>query len=366
MLTRRVRMQIAAFIAVALVGVSYAGARYAGLDRLFGPRGYVVTVELATSGGIFENAEVTYRGVTIGRVGTLRLTDDGVAVPLDIEPGTPPIPSDVEAVVANRSAVGEQYVDLRPQSKGRPFLHNGSVIPEEDTKTPLPVEELLTNLDDLVKSVPKDSLRTVVDELGKAFRGRGGDLQTILDTTREFTAEAQEHLPQTKKLLADGVTVLETQNDQAAAIRSFSEDLRLVSEQLKASDGDLRKVIERSPRAAEQVSGLLDETGPALTDLIGNLTSTAELTATKTDGLEQLLVTYPLIVSGGFTVQPGDGTAHFGLVTNLFDPMPCVYEETERRPGNELAPVPLNTEARCKLPPGSPTAVRGAHNAPGK
>ncbi|RCW46788.1 phospholipid/cholesterol/gamma-HCH transport system substrate-binding protein [Halopolyspora algeriensis] len=366
MLSRKVRIQIAAFVAVALVGVSYAGARYAGLDRLFGPRGYVVTMQLADSGGIFSNAEVTYRGVPVGRVGNLRLTDNGVAVPLDIEPSAPPIPENVKAVVAQRSAVGEQYVDLRPQSTGGPYLDGESVIPQQATETPLPVEDLLTNLDALVKSVPKDALRTVVDELGKGFAGTGPDLQKILDTSSDFVAEAQQHLPQTRKLLEDGKTVLATQNEQGSAIRSFSEDLRLVSEQLKRSDGDLRAVIEQAPATARQLSGLLRETGPQLTNLVRNLTSTSEMLATKTDAIEQMMVTYPLVTAGAYTVTPGDGTAHFGLVVNTFDPMPCYYESTEKRAGNELAPVPLNTEAQCKVPPDSPTAVRGARNAPGR
>ena len=40
--------------------------------RLFGD-GYVVTADFAESGGIFTNAEVTYRGVAVGRVDRLRL-----------------------------------------------------------------------------------------------------------------------------------------------------------------------------------------------------------------------------------------------------------------------------------------------------
>ena len=32
-------------------------------------------------------------------------------------------------------------------------------------------------------------------------------------------------------------------------------------------------------------------------------------------GIEQILVTYPNVVAGGFTVAPDDGTTHFGLVT---------------------------------------------------
>ncbi|MEV0701466.1 MlaD family protein [Saccharopolyspora sp. NPDC050389] len=367
MLTRRVRLQIIAFIAIALVGVSYAGARYAGLDRLLGPRGYVVTLQLADTGGVFNNAEVTYRGVPVGRVGDLKLTGTGVEVPLDIESSAPRIPRDVQAVVTNRSAVGEQYVDLRPKRDDGPFLENGSVIAQESATTPLPVESLMTNLDAFANSVPEDSLRTVVSELGTAFRDNGGHLQTILDTSREFTTAAQEHLPQTVQLLQDGKTVLATQNEQGSAIKSFGEDLRLLSESVKNSDGDLRAVIERAPPAARQVSAFLQE-NQQLGPLLANLTTTSQVLAKRVDGIEQVMTLYPAIVTASNTVVPGDGTAHFGLVLNVFDPLPCTkgYESTERRAGDDFREMPLNPNAHCAEPPGSDTSVRGAQNAPGQ
>ena len=58
--------------------------------------------------------------------------------------------------------------------------------------------------------------------------------------------------------------MLATQAAQGSAIRSFSGDLRLLAEQLKDSDGDLRRLIAVVPPAAEQVSALLRESGPNL------------------------------------------------------------------------------------------------------
>jgi phospholipid/cholesterol/gamma-HCH transport system substrate-binding protein len=363
---RKTRLQIGAFILIALIGVSYVGARYVGLGHLVGSSGYVVTMQLADSGGIFSNAEVTYRGVTIGRVGTMRLTADGIEVDLDIEPSAPPVPNDLEAVVANRSAVGEQFVDLRPKRDAGPFLAAGDVIPRTSTKTPPPVDNLLSNLDAFAKSVPADSLRTVVDELDLAFSGTGPDLQVLLDNTRSFTQTATEHLPQTKALLQDGLTVLNTQVAQGSAIRSFSGDLRLLAEQLKKSDGDIRNLITVSPQAADQVSALLRESGPNLGVVLANLLTTSNILVTRLDGLEQIAVTYPLVVGGGFTVAPGDGTAHFGLALNVFDPAPCTvgYEATQIRQGTDTTPVALNTQAYCALAKGSASTVRGAQNAP--
>ncbi|WP_158844906.1 MCE family protein [Saccharothrix deserti] len=367
MIPGRTKVQIVAFVLIALLGVSYVGARYVGLGRLFGASGYVVTMQLADSGGVFTNAEVTYRGVAVGRVGQMRLTADGLEVDLDIDPSAPAIPADLEAVVANRSAVGEQFVDLRPRGEDGPYLEAGSVIPRTATKTPPPVDALLTNLDEFAKSVPTESLRTVVDELDLAFSGTGPDLQVLLDNTRVFTQAATEHLPQTKALINDGLVVLNTQAAQGSAIRSFSTDLRALAEQLKNSDTDIRRLIGVSPQAAEQVSALLRETGPNLGVVFANLLTTGNILVTRLDGLEQIAVTYPIAVGGGFSVAKGDGTgAHFGLALNVFDPPPCTvgYEATKIRQGTDTTPAELNTQAYCALARGSATSVRGAQNAP--
>lgn len=367
MLSRKVRVQIFAFVLIALVGVSYAGFRYAGLARLFVNTGYQVNVNLADAGGIFDNAEVTYRGVPVGRVGTVQLTGDGVSVPLNIQNDAPKIPKDVQAVVADRSAVGEQYVDLRPRSDKGPYLQDGSTISQQNTEIPPPVQNLTMNLDQFAKSVPENSLQTVTRELGTAFRNNGGNLQTIIDTSREFTNEAQQHVPQTKQLLADGQTVLQTQNEQGSAVESWSQDVNKLSNQLKSSDPDLRHVIQQAPPAAKQIDDALRENSPQLGQLIGNLTTTSQLLATKHNGIEQMMVTYPAAAGGGYSVLPGDGKAHFGLVLNQFDPLPCTagYQGTQPKAGNDTTPSPLNTNAHCAEPPNSPTDVRGARNAPG-
>ncbi|GLZ30546.1 ABC transporter substrate-binding protein [Lentzea sp. NBRC 105346] len=363
MITRGTKVKIVAFVLIALLGISYVSANYVGL---FKRSTYTVTMQLADSGGIFSNAEVTYRGVTIGRVGAMRLTPDGIDVDLEIQPDAPRVSADTEAVVANRSAVGEQFVDLRPKNGDGPYLQAGSVIPRSATKTPPPVDNLLTNLDAFAKSVPTDSLKTVVDELHNAFNGTGGDLQVLLDNTQSFTQAAKDHLPQTTALLRDGKIVLTTQAAQGSAIRSFSADLKLVAEQLKVSDGDLRRLIAAVPPVSEQVSGLLRESGPNLGVVFANLLTTSNILVTRRDGLEQIAVTYPLAVGGGFTVVPGDGTSHFGLALNLFDPAPCTvgYEGTKIRKGTDTTPAALNTQAYCALARGSATSVRGSQNAP--
>jgi phospholipid/cholesterol/gamma-HCH transport system substrate-binding protein len=361
---RGTKLQLLAFLVLTVFGVSYVSARYVGLgDALLGD-GYVVTADFDESGGIFANAEVTYRGVSVGRVDRLRLAEDGVHVDLRIDEGVE-IPADTAAVVENRSAVGEQYVDLQPRSTGGPYLAAGDRIRERETDTPLPTETLLVNLDRLVRSVDKRDLVVVIDELGAAFAGSGRDLQRVLDSGDALTRAAVEALPETTRLIDDGETVLATQRASGSAIKSFAEDLADLSDTLRTSDGDLRKVLDGGIVTAEQVRTLIRENQASISALLANLITSGQVTVARLDGLEHVLVAYPDNVAGGYTVVPGDGTSHFGLVVNS-DPPSCKkgYEGTKQRTPAATSDVPANTAARCAEPRGSKTNVRGAQNAP--
>ncbi|MEV0067372.1 ABC transporter permease [Amycolatopsis sp. NPDC050768] len=117
---------------------------------------------------------------------------------------------------------------------------------------------------------------------------------------------------------------------------------------------------------AAGVLATLTETGPQLSVLLANLLTTADVIAPRRDGIEDILVSYPQLMTLANTVVPGDGTAHLGLVLNFFDPYVCTrgHENTVRRPADQVSQAPANTTAYCALPPGSPSSVRGSQNAP--
>jgi phospholipid/cholesterol/gamma-HCH transport system substrate-binding protein len=367
MITTRVRLQLLAFVIVTVLGVGYVSVRYLGAGALFGAGPYPVTLQLNDSGGIFTGADVTYRGVSVGRVGPLRLTSQGIDAQLEIDPDAPPIPADLDAVVSNLSVIGEQFVDLRPARGNGPTLRAGSVIPAARTSTPVPVGDLIAHLDTFLRSVPLDSLSTVVHELGTAFTGTGTDLQVLLDSTDAFTRDAIAALPQTVTLIRDGRVVLQTQNEQSSAIISFSRDLALLAAQLRSSDPDLRRLIATAPQFADQTSGLLRESGTQIGQLLADLLTVSRVTLPRQAALRHLLSVYPVVTGGtDSSVVPDDGFVHLGLALNLFDPYACVrgYQGTIRRSGTDTTPIPANRDAFCAEPPGSSTDVRGAQNVP--
>jgi phospholipid/cholesterol/gamma-HCH transport system substrate-binding protein len=325
-ITRKVRLQLIGFALVAVLFTSYLSFKYVGLDRLLLGNGYDVAADFSDSGGIFVNAEVTYRGVGVGRVSDMQLTDSGVRVTLTVNPDAPDIPADTSAVVANRSAVGEQYVDLRPPDDAGPYLADGAVIPQDRTSIPIPVEQLLLDVDGLVGSIDTADLRVVVDELGTAFAGAGDDLSRLLDNGDLLLTRAEQSLPQTLRLITDGQTVLDTQAESRSAIQSWASDLRALTDTLVSSDPDIRSLLVNAPDAGAALQTLVQDAGPGLGSLVRYLDVLNGVTIPRLAGVEQMLATYPDAVSGGFSVVRNDGgtmRAHFGFVLNSGDPQPC-------------------------------------------
>ncbi|MEO3779393.1 MCE family protein [Micromonospora sp. B11E3] len=349
MIRRTAKLQVLAFVLVSLLGIGYVGVRYVGLgDRLLGGA-YVVHVDLARAGGIFPNAPVTYRGVPVGRVTAVNLHGAGVRADLRLRRDVQ-VPDDLRAVVTQRSAVGEQYVDLRPERDTGPYLADGAVIPADRTGVPLAPETLLANLDALVRSVDPDDLGVLITELGTAFEGNEAALARILDAGDALLTDATDRLPETLALIHDGRTVLTTQAESSEALRRWAKGLAELAATVRASDPDLRRLLAAGPPAGAELVALLRGLEPTVGTLLGNLVTVNGIAVRRLPGIEQLLVAYPIAVAGGFTVTPGDGTAHLGLVVNLNHPPSCVY-----RGGG----------TRCSAADQAAGAsVRGADNAP--
>jgi phospholipid/cholesterol/gamma-HCH transport system substrate-binding protein len=375
MLRRSVKIQLILFVILTLVGVSYVSAEYVGLFKGFGKDSCTISAEFPDSGGIFTNAEVTYRGVTVGRVGQLHLIDKGVKVDLNIDDcDNPKIPASTSATVSDRSVIGEQYVNLIPPNGSKPYLHGGEVITMDRTSVPIATKQLLTDMDALVQSVDIPSLQTTVRELGQAFANRGQALGTLLDSTNSLLVTAQQNLPTTIALIESAGKVLDTQLAEVQPLQSFTHSLNLLSQQLKKSDGDIRTLLDTGPDNLSVISNFVRDNKTDLGVTLANLATTGEMLVRHLDGIEQILELYPVLAAGGQTSIGKDGVERLGFVMQLQnDPPDCGdpkkgqqgYGGTDRRQPSETGPKAPNVGAKCTAPASSGTDVRGSQNVPG-
>lgn len=375
-MTRMVKIQLVLFTILGLVAMLYAGAKYARLPRLVGLSEFPITVQMPESGGLFANAEVTYQGVPVGRVQSMQLTKDGVNANVQIRRGAPKIPASAAAVVASRSAIGEQYLDLRPKTASGPFMTSGSLIKAQDVTLPPPLEDVVNSALDFAESVPVDDLRTVVEELGKAFNGQGENLTRLVTSLNTLSKAGYDSLGDTIALLQHSNRVLATQADQSDAILAWSKNLDLVTATLASADPDVRRLLSTGQASAMALSNLLQQQGGDITKVVKDLGSVVKTAIAPTGwSSNALFAMLSALSAGSHSPAPGDGQIHFGVVLEMNNPAACTqgYESTQvmidaikrKNPSFDINydDFPLNLNARCTVPQGSPTGVRGAARA---
>jgi phospholipid/cholesterol/gamma-HCH transport system substrate-binding protein len=359
MLTYMTKAKVVAFVVIALVTTTFLAVHYVGLDRYVG--GYQVTVEMPDAGGLFKNSEVTYRGVPVGRVESLSASPDGAIAVVRIEGSAPAMPAEVEARVVDRSAIGEQYLDLRGGSTDGKKLEEGAQLTMTAAGLPPSIDGLLRSSRDMIASVPSNDLNTVIDEGYEFSHGNGRNLGQMLKTSSEFARTADRNFLVTVSLIDNSGKVLATQEDAASSFRSFSKDMSLLADALAEQDSSWRQLIEQTPASVRQMNELFRTVGQPLGQLMSNLISTAEVFGTNASGVKETMIRLPEGISITYAVMTSKGMRS-AIEPTFFTPLPCVqgYEGTEMRQGTDTTPgKPFNLEAGCTMAPSTGVNVRG-------
>jgi virulence factor Mce-like protein len=369
MLTRFIKIQLAIFTVVSIIGVSVMAFTYVQVPTLLGLGRNVVTLQLPSSGGLYRFSNVTYRGVEVGKVTDIRVTPNGAEATMSIAT-SPKIPADLQAEVRSVSAVGEQYVDLRPRSDSGPYLQNGSVITAENTTIPAPVGPVLDRVSELVETFPKDRLSALLDETYKGFNGAEYDFGSLLDSGATLSTDLNGVAEQTRILADDARPLLEGQAGTADSIRTWARSLAGFTGQLANSDPQFRTVLQTFPSFESEVSGLLNQIKPTLPVLLANLGTVSEILMTYNASLEQLLVLLPPFIAQqqSYSItSDSTGAPRGDFAVTVSDPPACTVgflpPSAWRSPADE-SDIDTPDGIYCKLPQDSPIAVRGLRNFP--
>lgn len=371
MLTRFVRIQLIIFTIASVVGVVVMVFDYMQVPTLLGLGRISVKLELPASGGLYRFSNVTYRGIQVGKVTDLEIMAVNrveATLSLDI---SPKIPANLVAEVRSISAVGEQYVDLKPRTNSPPYLHNGSIIALDDTTIPQQVGPMLDQVSALVNSIPKHELGALLDESFKAFNGAGYDLGSLLDSSAAVSGDLAPASDRVRSLIDDSAPLVDSQVQTTDAIRVWARSLAGITEQVASDDRQMRTLLRSGPGSAQEVARLLNQVKPTLPILLANLSTVGQVGVTYNPSLEQLLVLLPPYVASTQTYARVDnnptGLPQGEFALTLGDPPSCTVgflPPSQWRSPEETTTVDTPDGLYCKLPQDSPIAVRGARNYP--
>jgi phospholipid/cholesterol/gamma-HCH transport system substrate-binding protein len=328
---------------------------------------YTVNAHFRDAGGVFTNQEVTYRGITVGQVGEMEVTEDGVSIELLIDQDFDEIPKDdIEARVMFKSAVGEQFVDLLPGTDDPPYLAHEDSIPVEQTSIPVSTQALLSTLEAVLRGVPPEDLKGAVDALGIGLTGRGPDLATILESTATLAELFAERAPEVQSLLRNGTKVggkfVESREDFATAI----EQLVIVSESLAGSRADLERLLNGTNTTSDELVRLLNEYEVGVNEFVHELAIVNDIQARHADDVNDLFLYLPKALDGANKAfEPETGMIRFGLIQESGNHA-CSYGTERRTPDNRTPKLPPKSagcgstaDASSDAPSSSPTRDEG-------
>ena len=374
-LSRAVWTQLAILAAVTVIACGIMAFGFVKVPALLGIGRYTVSVDLPSSVGLYPTSVVTYRGSEIGRVTSIDVTREGVRAVLKLDSSTK-VPSDVSAEVHSRSAVGEQFIELTGRSDdGAPPLRDGDVIPVGRVQVPPDIGKLLDATNTVLKAIPQDNLRTVVDEADKAVGGLGPELSRIVDGSTSLAIEAGKTIDPITQLIDQSPPVLNSQVQTADSIATWADRMADITGQLKAQDIAFADLLNQGGPALEEGRALFDRLAPALPVLLANLVSLGEIAVAYRSDIEQLLVLFPqgtavmsaITLANSNTKQDYKGIyLDFNLNLNL--PPPCntgfLPVRQQRSPSDVDAPERPAGELYCRVPQDSSLNVRGVRNIP--
>ena len=174
-----------------------------------------VTLQTSTIGlQLPARADVKVRGVIVGEVLDFEPTADGADVTLGIYPGElDTIPAGVTGSIVPKTLFGEKYVSLVvPDDPGPGHLESGQTIRRTEVSTE--VEQVLSDLYPLLRTVQPAALNQTLTALATALEGRGDQIGESIETLDSYLTRINPQIP----ALVEDLRLLARVSDNYSAV----------------------------------------------------------------------------------------------------------------------------------------------------
>jgi virulence factor Mce-like protein len=272
------------------------------------------------------NSPVRIAGVTVGKVTKIEGHDTGALVTMQLKRAGLPVKRDARVKVRPRIFLeGNWFVDLSPGTPSARALEDGDTIPVQQTAAPVQFGQVLEAL----QSDTREDLQTVLDEYGRAVKGRGGagfnrsirhwrpafrNSALVNDATRGVLEHDLSNYLDGARRVAKGV------DRSPEALKSLITDLSQTAGALADEQRNLSAAIDELPTTLDRghrAFGALRRAFPAVRRLAGELEPTAR------SSVPALRATEPLVRQLRGLVRPEELQ---GLVADLRPTVPALVE----------------------------------------
>jgi len=300
--------RILALVAVLAVIVAAVMVILPGQEKKY------VTASFPRTVSLYEGSDVRILGVPVGQVESVTPTGTDVTVRMWYD-AKYKVPDGAEAVIVSPAVVGDRFVQLTPVYTDGAVLKSNATLSEEQTSTPLELDEIYQSIDDLTVALGPDganstgALTGLLDTTAKNFAGQGKQFNQTIKDLGKLTGTLEnnkEELFGTVRQIERFVSAL-AENDQT--VRMFNESLASAANLLEGERDDLAASLKNLGVAMQQVSSFVRENRDGLSENIEGLNVISKILVKQRDALAETLNTAPLALNNLFhTYNPSTGT----------------------------------------------------------
>ncbi|HWC33297.1 MAG TPA: MlaD family protein [Mycobacteriales bacterium] len=253
----RWRTAVVGLLFIALVGgLSVVGVAY-GFGAFSSSK--VVTATIPEAGpALGPGAEVEYRGVLVGSLGSVHRTLRDAVLTLKIQPSQlGHIPAGVTVRLVPRSVFGDLYVDLvPPRHISGPLRLPAHLLADTSTPT-VELDQALDAGYRVLTAVRPSELNATLTAIATALDGRGAKLGRLIDQLEAYTRQVGPHTPQLiHDLTTVGTAARELSHDAPDLLRTLDNAIA-ASAAVARSQSAISKVLAQGPPLAARTQRLL-------------------------------------------------------------------------------------------------------------
>jgi phospholipid/cholesterol/gamma-HCH transport system substrate-binding protein len=258
------RSAVAAAVAFALscIGlIIFVWTQFGG-SIPFAAQGYRVHATFKETGLLVPGADVRISGVTVGKVTGVQARGIYSDVTLDLKRQYSPIPADAQAILRQKTLLGEAFVALSTGTGSGPKLPDGGTIPPTQIQNTVSLDQALQSFD----TQTQQNLQKVLQGTYLSLAGRGQQLNYALGNTDAAITELSavvgilnQQQANVQSLVNNAATVLTTVGDRSADLQSLITAGDQVLSTTAARDVQLVAAINSLPPFLTQLRTTLSD-----------------------------------------------------------------------------------------------------------
>jgi len=241
------------------------------------PQGYRVKIDFPEATQLAAEADVRISGVPVGRVKSKELDEEATEVEIELKSEYAPIPADTRAVLRQKTLLGETYVELTPGTKGGEMVDDGGELDAGQVSPTVELDEIFRAFD----AKTREAFRVWLDQQGRAFEGRGEDINDALGNLAPFAEDTSEvleildrHERATQQLVRDTGEVFAALSERTGQLQQLIVNSNRLFETTASRDAELADTFRIFPTflresriTTDRLTEFANETDPLVTQL---------------------------------------------------------------------------------------------------